>query len=199
MGAEGAWSGSQTLHTSPQGLRSPGGGAVVSMVSTRARAPPRVDPVMNTVIAPIDFSHASRAVVDEAVRLARSVEGRVVVLHVVKPAMFVHAVAPMTSLARHMTADVERVARAQLQLMQRRLMKRGISVETVCTTGSPVSRIVEQAEDQSARYIVLGGQRSGTLHKLVVGSTASGVLKRAGCPVVVVPLRRKAAPAEGRQ
>jgi nucleotide-binding universal stress UspA family protein len=149
--------------------------------------------VMNTVIAPIDFSRASLAVVDEAVRLARSVEGRVVVLHVVKPPAFAGELAPVSRLALHMTAEVERVAREQLLLMQRRLMKRGISVETLCTTGSPIRRIVEQAETQAARYIVLGGQRRTALEKIVVGSTASGVLKRAGCPVVVVPPPRKAA------
>lgn len=147
---------------------------------------------MNTVIAPIDFSRASLAVVDEAVRLARSVEGRVVVLHVVKPPAFAAELAPVSRLALHMTAEVERVAREQLLLMQRRLMKRGISVETICTTGSPIRRIVEQAETQAARYIVLGGQRRTALEKIVVGSTASGVLKRAGCPVVVVPPPRKA-------
>ncbi len=150
---------------------------------------------MNTVIAPIDFSRASHAVVDEAVRLARSVEGRVVVLHVVKPPGVVAELAPVSRLAVHLTAEVERVAREQLLQMQRRLMKRGISVETLCTTGSPIRRIVEQAESQAARYIVLGAQRRNALQKLVVGSTASGVLKRAACPVVVVPAQRKAAAA----
>jgi nucleotide-binding universal stress UspA family protein len=140
---------------------------------------------MNTVIAPIDFSRASRGVIDEAIRLARSVQGRVVVMHVVKPAVFASEVAPIASTAVEMTAEVERVARAQLQTMQRQLMKKGISVETVCTTGSPIRRIVEQ--DQAARYIVMGSHGRTALRQLVVGGTASGVLKKAACPVVVVP------------
>ncbi len=147
---------------------------------------------MNTVIAPIDFSRASGGVIDAAIRLARCVEGRVVLLHVVKPPVFASELAPMTGAAMHVAADFERAARAQLQLMQRRLMKRGISVETVCTTGSPIRRIVEQAETQSARYIVLGSHGHGAFRQLVVGGTASGVLKQAGCPVVVVPPWKKA-------
>jgi nucleotide-binding universal stress UspA family protein len=94
-----------------------------------------------------------------------------------------------------MTAEVERVARAQLQTMQRQLMKKGISVETVCTTGSPIRRIVEQAENQAARYIVMGSHGRTALRQLVVGGTASGVLKKAACPVVVVPLGKKAVAA----
>jgi nucleotide-binding universal stress UspA family protein len=150
---------------------------------------------MNTVIAPIDFSRASRGVIEEAIRLARSVQGRVVVLHVVKPAVFASEVAPIASTAGEMTAETERVARAQLQAMQRQLMKKGISVETVCTTGSPIRRIVEQAENQAARYIVMGSHGRTALRQLVVGGTASGVLKKAACPVVVVPHGKKAVAA----
>ena len=150
---------------------------------------------MNTVIAPIDFSRASRGVIDEAIRLARSVQGRVVVLHVVKPAVFASELPPIASNSVEMTAEVERVAREQLQLMQRQLMRKGISVETVCTTGSPIRRIVEQAETQAARYIVLGANGHSALRRLVVGGTASGVLKRAACPVVVVPPGKKAVAA----
>jgi nucleotide-binding universal stress UspA family protein len=150
---------------------------------------------MNTVIAPIDFSRASRGVIDEAIRLARSVQGRVVVLHVVKPPVYASEVAPVAGTSGEMTAEVEREAREQLLQMQRQLMRKGISVETVCTTGSPIRRIVEQAHTQAARYIVLGAHGHTALRQLVVGGTASGVLKRAGCPVVVVPPGRKAVAA----
>jgi nucleotide-binding universal stress UspA family protein len=154
-----------------------------------------VFPPMNTVIAPIDFSRASRGVVDEAIRIAQSVQGRVVVMHVVKPAVFASAMPPLMTTSHKLTAKVERVARAHLQLMQRRLMRKGISVETVCATGSPIRCIVEQAELQTARYIVLGAHRHGALRQWVVGGTASGVLKQAGCPVVVVPPWKKAVAA----
>jgi nucleotide-binding universal stress UspA family protein len=150
---------------------------------------------MNTVIAPIDFSRASRGVVDEAIRIAQSVQGRVVVMHVVKPAAFASAVPPLVAASQDMTAKVEQLARAQLHLMQRRLMRKGISVETVCTTGSPIKCIVEQAATQTARYIVLGSHRHSALRQWVVGGTASGVLKQAGCPVVVVPPWKKAVAA----
>jgi nucleotide-binding universal stress UspA family protein len=150
---------------------------------------------MNTVIAPIDFSHASRGVIDEAIRLARSVQGRVVVLHVVKPPVFASETVPLAASAIAGTADFERAARAQLLQMQRRLMKQGISVETVCATGSPIRCIVEQAHSQAARYIVVGAHRHNALRQLVMGGTASGVLKQAACPVVIVPPGKKAVAA----
>jgi nucleotide-binding universal stress UspA family protein len=129
---------------------------------------------MNTVIAPIDFSRASRGVIDEAIRIARGVQGRVVVLHVVKPAVLASEMAPMAAKAHEMTAEVERVARAQLLAIR-------------C--------IVEQAATQTARYIVLGSHGNNALRQLVVGGTASGVLKQAGCPVVVVPPWKRAVAA----
>ena len=66
---------------------------------------------MNTVIAPIDFSRASRGVIDEAIRLARSVEGRVVVMHVVRPPVFASELAPMTGGTMQVAADFERALR----------------------------------------------------------------------------------------
>jgi nucleotide-binding universal stress UspA family protein len=150
---------------------------------------------MNTVIAPIDFSRASRGVIDEAIRLARSVQGRVLVLHVVRSEGLPAKLASASGVLNEVIAEMERAARAQLLLLQRRLMKKGISVETRCTIGSPIRCIVEQAQLQAARYIVLGSHGQGDLRELVVGGTASGVLKQAGCPVVVVPLGRKPAAA----
>jgi nucleotide-binding universal stress UspA family protein len=147
---------------------------------------------MNTVIAPIDFSRASRGVIDEAVRLARGVQGRVVVLYVVKPPTPPPPLAAV-EVRSNPVAEEERTARAQLLAMQRRLMKKGISVETVCAIGSPIRCIVQQAQAQAARYIVLGAHGQGALRELVTDGTASGDLKQAGCPVVVVPPGKRAA------
>jgi nucleotide-binding universal stress UspA family protein len=68
-----------------------------------------------------------------------------------------------------------------------------VKVDTVCVQGFPVPVILAQAKELGALYIVLGSHGHTAFYDLVVGGTARGVLRRAGCPVVVVP----AQPAPG--
>lgn len=100
--------------------------------------------------------------------------------------------APMVGEALQFTAEVERRARQHLHRLQKRLAEPRVTVETRCQQGSPVPLILAHAKELGADYIVLGSHGHTALYDLVVGSTASGVLKRATCPVVVVPAQPKA-------
>lgn len=146
---------------------------------------------MKAILAPVDFSRVSRRVVDEAIEIARTINARLVLMHAVQPPSVVTDLAPLVGEALQFTAEVERRARLHLQRWQRNLMKRGITVETVCEQGFPVPLILACAARIGASYIVLGSHGHTAFYDLVVGSTASGVLKRATCPVIVVPSQRK--------
>ena len=50
-----------------------------------------------------------------------------------------------------------------------------------------VEAIVEEAQRLKADMIIVGSHHHGTFYNLIIGSMTSGVLKRAGCPVLVVP------------
>ena len=65
--------------------------------------------------------------------------------------------------------------------------KRGHPVRTIHETGMPVTAILAQAKSLKPDYIVVGSHGHGALYDLVVGSTAHEVLKRAPCPVLVIP------------
>lgn len=142
---------------------------------------------MNTVLAPIDFSRVSPAVIAQATELSRAIGGRVVLLHAVKPPEIATDLAPVVGEVVRFTAEVERGARRHLRRLQKRLAGRGVTVETECAQGFPVPLILARAKELSARYVVLGSHGHSAFYDLVAGSTASGVLKRAPCPVVVVP------------
>jgi universal stress protein A len=47
---------------------------------------------------------------------------------------------------------------------------------------------LSQAEDSRVDLIVLGSHGRGPLSHLFLGSVADGVLQRARCPVLIVPL-----------
>ena len=146
---------------------------------------------MNIILVPIDFSPVSRNVVREAARLSRAVGGRIVLMHVVQPPV----VTDFETVAYDRGIYVnlaEKNARQHLARTGATLRKDGVSAEFVEETGHPATCILAQAKRRAARYIVLGSHGHTAFFDLIVGSTASGVLKRASCPVVVVPSPAKA-------
>jgi nucleotide-binding universal stress UspA family protein len=160
-----------------------------------ANVVPEVQPSlkgMKTILAPIDFSAISRQVVNVALELAHAFKGRVVLLHSVQPAPIIATdLAPLVGAALRFTEDVQKAAIRHLHRIQHDRADSTVPVRTVCAMGYPVAQILAEAKKSEASYIVIGSHGHTAFHDLVAGSTASGVLKRATCPVVVVPSQKK--------
>jgi len=146
---------------------------------------------MKTILAPIDFSPVSDRVIAEAASLARALDGRVVLLNVTAPVIiaadytaFIQSIAEITDLTA-------KAAAKELAKIEDRLESEFTRTESVQLTGAAVPAIIDQATKLEADYIVIGSHGHTAFFDLLVGSTASGVLKRSPCPVVVVPAPRK--------
>lgn len=145
---------------------------------------------MKTILAPIDFSNISAAVAEEAAYLARKLDGRLILLTVVQPPVVVADYAGhMENIAEIMAAG-EKNAERRLAEFAARLTDGPATVETLCIVGTPVTQIIEHAETHRADYIVMGSHGHTAFYDLLVGSTAQAVLKRAKCPVLIVPPAR---------
>ncbi|HEY0865139.1 MAG TPA: universal stress protein [Lacunisphaera sp.] len=147
---------------------------------------------MKTILVPVDLSAATARVCAAACDLARLIDGRIVLLHVVPPPpiMMNDYYAFDTGHLAQAMAAVEKGATLKLRALARRLAKRA-PVRTVQVTGQPVGAILARARATKAAYIVLGSHGHGAMFDLLVGSTASGVLRKARCPVLVVPMNRR--------
>ena len=142
---------------------------------------------MKTILIPIDSSAASDAVVATAGALAKSLPARVVLLTVVQPPVFTAEYTGVLENVAEIVAIGERAAANHLARHQAKLEANGLAVESMQFTGAPVVHIIEQAEKAHAAFIVMGSHGHTAVYDLLVGSTTHGVLKRAQCPVVIVP------------
>jgi nucleotide-binding universal stress UspA family protein len=152
---------------------------------------------MKTILAPVDFSSATDPVVAEAAALAKAVSGRIVLLTVIQPPAAVADYAPLLQDIAEITAAGEKAAAAKLARLQEKLQADSIESECVQVVGAPVHHIISEAERTAADYIVMGSHGHTALYELLVGSTTHGVLKRAACPVVIVPAAKTGAAAAG--
>lgn len=143
---------------------------------------------MKTILVALDFSRTSKRVVSEAAKLASAFGSRVVLMHSVPPSPIIATdLVPLVGPALMVTQDVEKSARLHLERMQRALARKGTDAEVVSTSGHPVTQIVAEAKRRGSQYVVVGSHGHSAFYDLVLGSTASGVIKRAPCPVVIVP------------
>lgn len=69
-----------------------------------------------------------------------------------------------------------------------------ITVETIVLEGKPSHEVLKFARETSADLIVTGSRGAGLMSRLIVGSTATGILRGADCAVLAVP----AAPGSDR-
>lgn len=76
-----------------------------------------------------------------------------------------------------------------------RLRARGAAVRTEVTWGDPGPAIIALADGVDAAVIVVGTRGAGGLARAVMGSVADHVVRRAGCPVLVVGPVAEATPS----
>ncbi len=146
---------------------------------------------MKTILAPLDFSPTTAGVVAEATSLALGVDAEVVLVHVLQAP---EALADYGTAGGYLVALLDTLGRdatRHLAKWSRRVEARGARVRAVqLSGGTPSLLIAAEAKRRSADYIVMGTHGHTAFHELLAGSTTSGVLRRAPCPVVVVPARR---------
>jgi len=149
---------------------------------------------MKTLLVPVDFSDATQNVLQKAAELAQELSAKIILLHISEPvAAYVPAGATIdviTAAPPAVESENIGVQEERLADLARPLKASGLDVECVAFVGLAVDDILEQAARHNADYIVLGSHGHGALYHLFSGSVVTAVLKRAVCPVLVVPARK---------
>jgi nucleotide-binding universal stress UspA family protein len=137
---------------------------------------------IQTVLHPTDFSERSDYAFRLACALARDYGARVIVLHVWSPPAAVFgdvASVPPLPAGYYPAATEEKLSRIQSPDPAVRVVHR-------LEEGEPVATILAVAEGAKADLIVLGTHGRSGLSRLLMGSVAEGVVRKATCPVVTV-------------
>ena len=142
---------------------------------------------MKTILVPVDLSTAATPVCVAACDLARRTGAGLLLLHIVQPpaAMISDLYALQAGQVEDMLVAAEEGARKRLRALAGQCEKRGVKVRTLQRLGHPVTEILARAREAS--FVVMGSHGHGAMYDLLVGSTTHGVLKKAPCPVLVVP------------
>lgn len=85
----------------------------------------------------------------------------------------------------------QKASARQLTLLVDKLTAKGSRARSQQMIGSAVESIIATAKELKADYIVMGSHGHTALYDLLVGGTTHGVLKKAPCPVVIVPSKEE--------
>ena len=148
------------------------------------------------VLCPTDLSEASRPSLAYAAAVARRYGAELTVLHAVPPfGTFVvqsggagWSMPVVLPPIDDLTAAVRAFALDALA---------GLDADVVVQTGDPSRVIVDEAVAKNADLIVLGTHGRGGFDRLLSGSVAEKVLRRASCPVLAIPPHAPAMAAGG--
>jgi universal stress protein A len=149
---------------------------------------------MKTILAPIDFSTATEDVIKAASTLARATDSRVILLHVVQPPVLTSDYGLAMENFQEAIAISEKHSAKRLLEITASLHNQypELSVATQQVDGPPVLEILDAAKKSDAAYVVMGSHGHNAFYDLLVGTTTHGVLRKATCPVVVVPPPQRA-------
>jgi nucleotide-binding universal stress UspA family protein len=146
--------------------------------------------LIRTILHPTDFSTPAEAALQLACALARDHQARLVVLHVVVPPPIVYS----EGIVPPEPQDPWREAEGNLERLV--VPAAGIRAERRLVQGDPVAQILRAAQDVSAELIVMGTHGRTGLLRLLMGSVAEVVVRRASCPVLTASDRARLNGAE---
>jgi len=145
---------------------------------------------MKTILVPVDFSSICLQTVETACALAKATNASLVFLHVVQENMFFDGIGVPVVPTQDETDAMVFEARRALNAYVATAVQSGVSATASVVYGFPVKQILVKASEVKPDLIVMGSHGHNTFHHLLVGSTTQGILKRAECPIVIVPARR---------
>jgi nucleotide-binding universal stress UspA family protein len=132
------------------------------------------------VVFPTDLSPASKHALQWATSLARDGGGMLIIIHVEEP--------PMAYGGGELYYGVHEPDREHLRRALAEIKPTDPAVN--CThkllVGDPAEAIVQTAEEERADLIVMGTHGRTGLTRLLMGSVAEAVVRKAKCPVLTV-------------
>jgi len=136
--------------------------------------------IASKILFPTDFSPYGQEALRWATALARDTGATLVIVHVEEPPM---AYGGGEIYIATEEGDREELRHALLQIVP---TDPNVPCDHKLLVGDPATAIVEAAEKENADLIVMGTHGRTGLTRLLMGSVAEAIVRRAKCPVLTV-------------
>jgi len=158
---------------------------------------------MKKILVAIDFSKNTADVMDQAAVLAKGLGAKLWIVHVTSDALqrayeatqfygFTPELAGGpdgdVEMARELCAREYKQEHESLLNWSSKMRQEGVDAQAMLLKSEDAAGLIlEKAEDFDVDIIVMGSHGHGLLRKMLTGSVAEAVLRRAYCSVLIVP------------
>lgn len=139
------------------------------------------------VLVPIDGSSRSEEALEYV--LTEMQNPKITLIHVINPAkVYTYGDEDFFDVEGFIQEGELRQERAEqmLEEYQERALEKGVESEAVVSIGNPARLILETAEDRDIDHIVMGSRGRSGVGRVLFGSVAEAVTRRASVPVTIV-------------
>lgn len=143
---------------------------------------------IHTILCPVDFSDASKKAIRYAKEFSGNMGASVYLLNVIEP----RPMAMDVSLNYvPFEADLEKAAKDDLDVIVQEFKRVGLNAEYGVVIGNPADSILENIEMFNVNLVIMGSHGKKGLSRLIMGSVAETVVRKANCPVLIVKSEEK--------
>ncbi|TLU83877.1 MAG: universal stress protein [Chlorobium sp.] len=143
---------------------------------------------IKTILCPVDFSDASRNAIRYAKEFALNMHASVYLLNIVEPRPMA---VDITLNYVPLEEELEKAASDDLREILEGFKKDNIKAECGVEIGNPADVILDRIEKLDVNLVIMGSHGKKGLSRLIMGSVAETVVRKANCPVLTVKAEEK--------
>jgi nucleotide-binding universal stress UspA family protein len=144
------------------------------------------------ILVAIDLSESTDKIINKARELAMPHAAQVWLLHVAAPEPDFVGLSVGPQSERDALAEKFHREHSELQALADQLREQGLDTTALLVQGPTIETLLHEITTLSADLVVVGSHGKGAMHQLLVGSVSEGVLRKAGCPILVIPTHDRA-------
>lgn len=147
---------------------------------------------MKTVLIPLDGSHFAEEVLEKGLGFLDKDDNLILVQCLDYNLLYANSAELSPQTIQELQEIEARRCQQYLDHQVKVLHESGFTVRSVVTDEGPVAGILAVARQERVDQIMLTTHGRGGLFRLFLGSVAEGVLRRAPCPVLIIPCADRA-------
>lgn len=144
---------------------------------------------LKKILVPVDFSRYSELTLKFAISLSRLTGARITALHVFEKPVIPEAIwmsKQIVDIYKNYHKEAEKKAKEELKKFIQQFDTRGINLKTRVVSGIPFIEIIKRSRKEKIDLIILGSKGLTVFQKVLIGSTADRVVRKAKCSVLVI-------------
>lgn len=143
---------------------------------------------MKNIIAAIDYSDVTPAVIEAASAQARAFDAELHLVHVWDPeASHDTGYGALPSLAINVSDERLAEEKDRIEAEAKRLADTGLRCAGTLVIGHPSTAIIKYATESGGDLVIVGSHGHTALGSLIMGSCSSALVRKAVFPLLVIP------------